>query len=152
MRGVVYTLKRLFLRIQPESDGQSSRSSSSTLEFNDNSAMEMMNYRLEKGNIMKILFDLLLKYSPSDITSIALQSQIFASRMGDRIYEFLEKRCERYSPKYDPLSVYFISFFWDHSLTFVHLAHYLLFVVYVDTINNQGYLGPRRRASVWHCS
>lgn len=100
MAGVVYTLKRLFLRLQPDeahatslanplaSSGQSSMQTASI-------TADAISYRLEKGNIIRILYDLLLKHSPSDVAVIALQSQLFANRSGERIYEFLEKKCER---------------------------------------------------------
>lgn len=104
MSGVVYTLKRLFLRLQPEEANtslvqpqlcsvQSSSKSGDSLQ--NSSSTDAINYRLEKGNIIRILYDLLLKHSPSDVAVIALQSQLFANRSGERIYEFLEKKCER---------------------------------------------------------
>lgn len=98
MSGVVYTLKRLFLRLQPEealfTTTNHSQLSSSTRSA-ESSSTDAINYRLEKGNIIRVLYDLLHKYSPSDVAVIALQSQLFANRSGDRIYEFLEKKCER---------------------------------------------------------
>lgn len=106
MTGIIYTLKRLFLRLQPDIEdpnlGISNHHISSSSKLSSASGGEpsaansdTINYHLEKGNIMRILFDLLLKHSPAEITNIALHSQVFANRMGDRIYEFLEKRCER---------------------------------------------------------
>lgn len=100
MTGIVYTLKRLFLRLQPEdalttlTTNQSSTSTKSP-DSQYSSTADALNYRLEKGNVIRILYDLLVKHSPSDVAVIALQSQLFANRSGDRIYEFLEKKCER---------------------------------------------------------
>lgn len=73
---------------------QSSASVESTI-FGPDYSTDVLSYNLEKGNIFRDLYDLLIKHSPSDVASIALQSQLFASRSGDRIYEFLEKKCER---------------------------------------------------------
>lgn len=105
MSGVVYTLKRLFLRLQPEEAITSmathhySTTTTSSKSATENSLQmasnDAISYKLEKGNIIRILFDLLIRHSPADVAVIALQSQLFASRMGDRIYEFLEKKCER---------------------------------------------------------
>ncbi|XP_055701356.1 uncharacterized protein LOC129800765 [Phlebotomus papatasi] len=91
MGGIIYTLKQLFLRLQPGSEEMTFISTSmvrSTSMPDNNNGNEM---RLDRdGGFMKILFDLLLKYAPRDITSIALQSSTFLNRMGDHILDFLE--------------------------------------------------------------
>lgn len=100
MSGVVYTLKRLFLRLQPDEAIKHlapciGTKSSESLPNSSSSSLDSLSYHLEKGNIIRILYDLLVKHSPTDVAVLSLQSQLFANRSGDRIYEFLEKRCEK---------------------------------------------------------
>uniref|UniRef100_A0A1B0CX09 Uncharacterized protein n=2 Tax=Lutzomyia longipalpis TaxID=7200 RepID=A0A1B0CX09_LUTLO len=95
MGGIIYTLKQLFLRLQPGSEELNFLTGSLVKSplVDNNNGNEM---RLDRdGGFMKILFDLLLKYSPEDITAIALQSSIFLNRMGDFILKFLEGRPEK---------------------------------------------------------
>ncbi|GAB0094712.1 hypothetical protein DMENIID0001_100370 [Sergentomyia squamirostris] len=95
MGGIVYTLKQLFLRLHPSTEDMNFMNSTGLTKslVDNNNGNEMRSDR--DGGFMKILFDLLLKYSPDDITAIALQSNSFLNRMGDYILEFLNTREEK---------------------------------------------------------
>ncbi|XP_059620477.1 uncharacterized protein LOC132264337 [Phlebotomus argentipes] len=95
MGGIIYTLKQLFLRLQPGSEEMNflTGDRAKTPLMDNNNGNEM---RVDRdGGFMKALFDLLLKYSPGDITTIALQSSTFLNRMGEYILDFLEAREEK---------------------------------------------------------